>query len=506
MIEQLRTQTFGNTAEISLKKPILFDHLEYRIVPDVTNPNKHKLFIRTHPDHVVVIDMQREEIVNGDYTFKTYGKEGTFRPSYYFRGKIKPSETIDEIIKESWFKIKYHHDYGPAISAFDKYGMSRMEFYSDGLRHRVDGPAWLSRYEDDMRTFMWFENGKRVLKGPAYVGLTSYYSDPNRFSSGVSYAAGFIGLRANRNTDWTDYNQVLDNERIDYEFCNGDQMSVTDSPDGGPSIIETRKGTRGFFVRAVEYYHRGKQARSDPSDGPCSIYFFEDGQISEETWTDCDGNVHREDDLPARIDYKKSPYNGKTYVSYEGYYDGGNRKRDNDLPTDVYYLDFYGSPKVSAQLWNVDDHLHRISGPACIEYHTSGNLKCEQWYHNGDRHRDDGPAETCYLDDGRICNLSYYVNGQLHREDGPASQCWVKNAGNTTSPLEPYDEMWCLNGEEHRIDGPSYTKFVQTGAASPPGKRYSINGVDVTYILEEMGMVLNEDTDHEMLEFVLSLI
>jgi len=62
------------------------------------------------------------------------------------------------------------------------------------------------------------------------------------------------------------------------------------------------------------------------------------------------------------------------------------------------------------QRWRVNDHHHRLDGPAYI-----GASGTQMWLVNGLYHRLDGPARI--WTDG---TQAWYVRGERHRLDGPA--------------------------------------------------------------------------------------
>ena len=53
------------------------------------------------------------------------------------------------------------------------------------------------------------------------------------------------------------------------------------------------------------------------------------------------------------------------------------------------------------EYWYKDDRLHRLDGPAYIDYDGE-----EDWYKDGHFHREDGPARIC--NDG---SKDYWLNG-----------------------------------------------------------------------------------------------
>lgn len=78
--------------------------------------------------------------------------------------------------------------------------------------------------------------------------------------------------------------------------------------------------------------------------------------------------------------------------------------------------------------WYKDAKLHRINGPAKIEYSESGKIRKEQYYEDGNAHRIDEPAEINYHESGQIQMKCYYKDGTKNRTDGPAL-IWYSESG-----------------------------------------------------------------------------
>lgn len=64
--------------------------------------------------------------------------------------------------------------------------------------------------------------------------------------------------------------------------------------------------------------------------------------------------------------------------------------------------------------------LHRVNGPASIEYYSNNVVEYEAYYQKDKLHRENGPAKIEYYPNGKVMYKSYYLNGRRHREDGPA--------------------------------------------------------------------------------------
>lgn len=106
--------------------------------------------------------------------------------------------------------------------------------------------------------------------------------------------------------------------------------------------------------------------------------------------------------------------------------------------------------------------LHRVGGPAIVEYDESEHPHRFRYYQHGQLHRIDAPAETRYREDGSRESEAWYLCGQLHREDGPAIVEYDQ-AGQVRC------EEWYQSGRLHRIDGPAVINYDQAGNISYEG-------------------------------------
>lgn len=79
----------------------------------------------------------------------------------------------------NFWHVHYHRDDGPAIEWFD----GTKEWYQNGLRHRIDGPA-----VESIHTNRWFQHGKlHRLDGPAVeYNKTDIYNQ--YYLDGIEYS------------------------------------------------------------------------------------------------------------------------------------------------------------------------------------------------------------------------------------------------------------------------------------------------------------------------------
>jgi antitoxin component YwqK of YwqJK toxin-antitoxin module len=74
-----------------------------------------------------------------------------------------------------------------------------------------------------------------------------------------------------------------------------------------------------------------------------------------------------------------------------------------------------------------NEKLHRLDGPAFIEYYESGKVRQKEYLVENEYHRLDGPAYVEYYESGEISEKQYYIYGELHRLDGPAEILYNEN-------------------------------------------------------------------------------
>ena len=111
-------------------------------------------------------------------------------------------------------------------------------------------------------------------------------------------------------------------------------------------------------------------------------------------------------------------------------------------------IKYYPSGKIHYEEWyNQNGKLHRIDGPAILDYFEFEDVKIEreQWYLNGKLHREKDPAYIKYLYSGEIDYEEWWVNGNLHRTDGPA---FIEYSESGKIEIEE----WYLNGEDIYLD------------------------------------------------------
>lgn len=76
----------------------------------------------------------------------------------------------------------------------------------------------------------------------------------------------------------------------------------------------------------------------------------------------------------------------------------------------TYYK--YSNQKLR-ETWYNNDQIHRLGGPADIDYYENGAIKAEHWLVNGRNHRFDGPAHIHYSDNNYIISNHWWINGEI---------------------------------------------------------------------------------------------
>jgi len=83
---------------------------------------------------------------------------------------------------------------------------------------------------------------------------------------------------------------------------------------------------------------------------------------------------------------------------------------------------YYSNGKIRKyEWWLTADHLklHKINGPASIEYYPNGEILGTVWYKNGLLHRTNGPAVIKYFNEVTPVahNEYWFINGMLLTEE-----------------------------------------------------------------------------------------
>lgn len=146
------------------------------------------------------------------------------------------------------------------------------------------------------------------------------------------------------------------------------------------------------------------------------IYTYNKDNLVLEEWFKND-KLHRDDDLPACIEYYESDFDEKPIKSKEVWYQNGEIKRDA-----CYYENkLFMVPECYIRDTDINNPEHKqidLRLPSWIEYHENGKTKEERWYVNNKIERygcniNSKPALIQYYDNGNIKRAEYHQNDNI---------------------------------------------------------------------------------------------
>ncbi len=145
-------------------------------------------------------------------------------------------------------------------------------------------------------------------------------------------------------------------------------------------------------------------------------YYAPPNTLRIEHFYNSSGELHRDDNKPARI-----AYTTKGNIISEEWFQEDVLVRADGKPAMVFYNE---NSTVSIEQW-FENNLHdrEDDKPSLIMYNNEGTAKVlEQWHSEGRRHRDDDkPAHISYSSDGRVSKEIWYHNGINQRLNGKPS-------------------------------------------------------------------------------------
>jgi hypothetical protein len=283
-------------------------------------------------------------------------------------------------------KVRDRSEIPIGFTGIVEYPDGSKQWYLNGERHRVDGPAW----EGANGTKQWWVNGKQHrVDGPAIEwadgskawwvnGVHCTETEWEKLVKGESLTSASSGVTVATEAKMSKVEPIK-------------VKASSEIPKGFTGIAEHPNGSKEWFLN--DKRHRVDGPAIEDADG--SKYWY------------LNDKYHREDGPAVECaDGEKQWYlNGQLHRV--------------DGPA-VEWAD-------GSKQWYLNDKRHRTDGPA-VEY---GNGS-KQWYLNGKQHRVDGPA---YEDaDG---TKEWWLNGEYHREDGPARE-WADGT-----------KEWWLNGKQY---------------------------------------------------------
>lgn len=210
--------------------------------------------------------------------------------------------------RKEWFinGVRHRID-GPAIECGE-----RTSYYEDGLLHRVDGPAHKTETVEEW----WYRGKQHRIDGPAIREMHTYY-----------------GNRTNIHEVWMIHGKY---HRI-----------------GGPAIIRSSQ-----YTYEEKWYEYGVVHRTD--GGPASVESRYDHVILK--W--CENGLNHRKDGPAIITYDIDTLE-------HSWYEYGVQHRKG-APAVIEYDEKTG--KVLAETWYKNGKYHRKDGPAFISYDITGKI------------------------------------------------------------------------------------------------------------------------------------
>lgn len=144
------------------------------------------------------------------------------------------------------------------------------------------------------------------------------------------------------------------------------------------------------------------------------------GNVRTQEYRNKWGQLHRENDAPAKIVYKTMGVTGEKspgIVKIEQWFTNGLRNRENGPA----WVSYFPNGVVHEEEWWIDDKKERAEDkPAKISYHDNGTPFVKTWYFNNWIHREKNPAMISYREDGSTEEESWWNEGDLHREGAPA--------------------------------------------------------------------------------------
>ncbi len=73
---------------------------------------------------------------------------------------------------------------------------------------------------------------------------------------------------------------------------------------------------------------------------------------------------------------------------------------------------FFDRTTVRSRINTEDGQLHKIGGPAVIEYFVDGSIMLEEWYFKGKYHNSNGPAYIKHFRNNPCTEIQYWLWGE----------------------------------------------------------------------------------------------
>lgn len=75
------------------------------------------------------------------------------------------------------------------------------------------------------------------------------------------------------------------------------------------------------------------------------------------------------------------------------------------------YTKYYENGNPMYEIWHDKSIIHRVLGPAYIQYFKDSKIAAFKFYRNGKLHNETGSASIIYTPQGGLSSMEYYYNG-----------------------------------------------------------------------------------------------
>ena len=121
-------------------------------------------------------------------------------------------------------------------------------------------------------------------------------------------------------------------------------------------------------------------------------------------------------------------------------------------------ITLYPNGNIASQKWKNNGLLHRVGGPAEINYNFNGDKINESWYKNGKRNRVNNPALVTFGPDLKPMKEVWYNNGKKTKENfyngynDLIKQRWFNNKGNLHRDRLPAEISYRFNDDKNTME------------------------------------------------------
>lgn len=365
------------------------------------DPQKYPALVEYDKDGLMI----RQEWENGEINlFYPNGKIRCIKDKheiyYDHYGTVLFASEFDSIEEDLTYKSTNNGEDEPTLIKFYKdHTIEIVEFRNQhNLLHRVDKPAYI-KYNSSGKIILekWYLEGKLHREdGPAYVKYGQ---------SGNPIREEYQQNNELYNPNGPVIKKYQFGQLVHEEYQKNGKLHR----ESGPALREWSKIGQLILEK---WCLEGKLHRED---GPALQKWSDSGQLILEEYRQA-GKYYRENDLPAKIEYQDNLLHRQMWIQRINpndpigieYYPAGSIKLKNFdhyginyYPTQeinhrltlknkklfVYddkpsYTEYYKSGAIKKIMYRLDTILHRLNGPAVIEYNEAGNIILEEYYEN----------------------------------------------------------------------------------------------------------------------------